>query len=269
MRSGVVVRSLGIATTLVVAAVAAPPLRAQSIAERAGGGTRTIAFAAASRADVCGDGKNFLSDGLGAGRRIYEGYIIGTTDMATLACVHGPVRVVVRIVDGRPTRLRTLAGPLSALGDTVQDLGVVPTADAFAYLRDVARNGDGRASEEALLPVALIDSIPRWDILAAAARDSTRLLRYRRRATDLLARGAARAVGAMPSDEDPAVAERRAAVRALAMRRNRDDDVVPSLIEIARANKHPDARAEALYQLGHIADARAVELFASLLGVRQ
>jgi hypothetical protein len=161
-----------------------------------------------------------------------------------------------------------MAGPLSVLGDTVLDLGMVSTADAGAYLRELARSGEGRVAQQALLPLVLVDSTPRWDILVQAARDSTRLLAYRRRASDLLARGAVSALGAAAYDDDPRSSERRAAVSALAHRRPRDDDPVPELLEIARGNKPADARAAALRELGQTGDSRAVELFATMLGVR-
>ena len=230
-------------------------------------GTRTVAFSARARAEVCGDGVTYLSDGLGGGRSgMWMDYFDGRWQPAP--CVHGPLRVTVRVVDGLPSRLRTSAGPLPTLGDTVVDLGDVGTAQAGAYLRELSRTGDGRVAEQALLPLMLVDSQPRWEILADAARDSTRLLRYRRRASDLLARGAMSTLGAAAFSDDPVAEERRAVVNALAQRRPRDEDPVPQLLAIARTNPHPDARAEAIRQLGQTADGRAIGLMEELLGIR-
>ena len=78
-------RPLALSLSVVTLVAATPFAGAQSIAERAGTGTRTIAFAAASRAGVCGDGKNFLSDGLGT-TRVYEGYFVGTTSFSRSSC---------------------------------------------------------------------------------------------------------------------------------------------------------------------------------------
>jgi hypothetical protein len=91
------------------------------------------------------------------------------------------------------------------------------------------------------------------------------VLRYRRRASDLLARGAASTLGAAGWSDDPAAVQRRAVVDALATRRPRDDDPVPDLLHIARANRYPDARAAAITRLGQTADPRAVDLFATML----
>ena len=58
---------------------------------------------------------------------------------------------------------------------------------------------------------------------------------------------------------------RREAVYALSRKRDKTDDPVPQLIEIAQGSKHRDARAAAMYSLGQLADARAIDLFTSML----
>jgi hypothetical protein len=230
-------------------------------------GTRTIVLTTRARPEVCGDGLTYLRDGLtsGSGVEIYGQYM-PSEGWTPPPCVHGPLRVTLRAVDGVPSRLQASAGPPAPLPDTVLDLGSVAPAEASAYLRDLARSGQGRVSEQALFPLLLVDSAPRWDVLVAAARDSTRMQRYRQRASGLLARGAASTLGAAAWADDPAADDRRAAVRALATRRARDTDPVPDLIEIARTNPHADARAAAIRQLGQTADPRAIDLFAIMLG---
>jgi len=251
---------------LVLATLASSAGVAQgTIAERVrAAGTRTVAFTTSARPEVCGDGIDVVSDGLGGEMRFYNEYYDGTT-WTRRPCVHGALRVMLRVVDGIPSRVRVTAGSLPVLADTVVDLGVVRAADAGDYLWTLARGDLGRVSEQALLPLLLVDSVPRWDILASAARDTTRMLRYRRRASDLLARGAASTLGVAGWSDDPAAVQRRAVVDALAARRNRDSDTVPDLLEIARANRHPDARAAAIHRLGQTADPRAIDLFATLL----
>lgn len=258
----------GVVLSLVL--VAATSSAQQPLAERLrAAGTRTVAFSTSARAEVCGDGRSYLSDGLGGSRTTFYGQFDSRT-LTLRPCVHGPMRVTIRMVEGVPSHLRTTAGSLDVLGDSVLDLGMVRAAEAGAFLRELVRAGEGRVAEQAFLPLFLVDSAPRWEILADAARDSTRMLRYRRRASDLLARGAASTLGAIGDADDPAVSERRAAVSALARRRPRDryQDPVPDLLEIARANRHADARAAALYELGHTADPRAVSLMAAMLGVK-
>ena len=231
-------------------------------------GTRTVAFSTRSRPEVCGDGSTSMSDGLGSGRSFMYIEYSGAHEWTPPPCVHGPMRVTVRMVEGQPSTLRVIAGPLPVLGDTVLDLGMVSTSDAGAYLRSLARGGDGRAAQQALLPMILVDSQPRWEVLAEAARDSTKAQSYRRRASDLLARGAVSTLGAQAFVDDEPATDRRTAVRALAQRQNRDDDPVPQLLEIARTNKHADARAAAIQQLGQYADPRAITLMATMLGIR-
>lgn len=227
-------------------------------------GTRTLAFTTRARPEVCGDGIDVVSDGLGGEIQYYNEYYDGSS-WTRRPCVHGPLRLTIRAVEGMPSRIRVTAGTLPVLADTVVDLGVVSARDAAAYLLTLARSDQGRVAEQALLPLLLVDSAPRWEILARAARDTTRMLRYRRRASDLLARGAASTLGAAGWSEDAAAVQRRAVVDALATRRPRDADPVPDLLDIARANRYPDARAAALHRLGQTADPRAIDLFAAML----
>jgi hypothetical protein len=231
-------------------------------------GTRTVTITTSARAEVCGDGRTYLRDGLSSGSSMETyGQYIQIEGWTPPPCVHGPLRVTLRMVDGVPSRLQASAGPPAPLPDTVLDLGSVAAAEAGAYLGDLARSGEGRVSEQALVPLLLVDSVPRWEVLTAAARDSTRMRRYRQRASGLLARGAASTLGAAAWTDDPAAEQRRAAVNALAARRWRDPDPVPDLLAIARTNPHADARAAAIRQLGQTADPRAIDLFASMLGV--
>jgi hypothetical protein len=259
--------TLGFSVVLLIAPALLPAQR--TLADRIrSAGTRTVAFSARTRSDVCGDGVSSFSDGLSGPRtRVYDGMLLthAPWDTRIAPCEHGPMRVTVRMVEGTPSWLRTAVGPLPVLGDTVLDLGAVSTADAGDFLQTLARSGEGRASESAMMPLILLDSIPRWQILAAAGRDTTRLLRYRRRAGDLLARAAAFTLGYTGTDDDESMGIRREAVYAIARKHDKSEDPVPDLIDIAQHNAHRDARVAALYQLGQLGDPRAVDLFASML----
>jgi hypothetical protein len=230
-------------------------------------GTRTVAFSARARPEACGDGLTSFSDGLSGPRtRFYDGVLLthAPWDTHLAPCEPGLMRVSVRMVEGAPSWLRIAVGPLPVLGDTVLDLGNVSTREAGEYLQSLARTGEGRAAIDALLPLVLVDSFPRWEALAAAARDTTRILRYRRRAADLMARAAS---GTLPGEsvDDDAASLRREAVYALARKSEKSEDPVPELLDIARTNAHRDARVAALYSLGQTVDPRAVELFSSML----
>lgn len=256
---------------LSIALLVAPALlpAQRSLAERLrSAGTRTVAFSARARVDVCGDGIASFSDGLSGPRtRVYDGMLLthAPWDTRIAPCESGPMRVTVRMVEGVPSWLRVAVGPLPVLGDTVLDLGAVSTADAREFLQSLARSGEGRASESAMMPLVLLDSVPRWQILAAAGRDTSRLLRYRRRAGDLLARAAAGTLSPQGPDDDDASGVRREAVYAIARKREKSEDPVPQLIDIAEHNTHRAARVAALYQLGQLGDPRAIDLFSSLL----
>ena len=245
----------------------------QSLRDKLGSaGTRTVAFEARSRPEVCGDGIRSYNDGLSGPRtRMYDGMLLTHEpwDTRIAPCEHGPVRVTVRVVDGTTSWLRTATGPLAVLGDTVLDLGVVSTASAGEFLRGLVSSGSGRAALDAISPLVLIDSVPRWEVLVAVAEDSSMLQRYRRRASDLLARGAASTLGfASATEEDDAAALRREAVYAIARLKDKSIDPLPQLLDIARTNAHRDARVAALYQLGQLDDPRALALFASMLKAR-
>src|SRR5207253_1271887 len=122
------------------------------------------------------------------------------------------------------------------------------TADARAFLEPLALAADNRAALEATMPVVLIDSIPRWAILDRIARDSTHMSKYRRRAADLLARGAASTVPPEPGVDEDVRSTRREAVYALSRQQPRSDNIVTDLLAIAKSNPHRDARVAALYQ---------------------
>ncbi|MDB4916660.1 MAG: lyase domain protein repeat-containing protein [Gemmatimonadetes bacterium] len=231
-------------------------------------GTRTIAFEVRPRAETCGDGTQSYSDGLSGPRtRVFDGMLLtyAPWDTHIAPCEKGPMRVTVRVVEGVPSWLRTAVGPVPVLGDTVQDFGTVSTSEAGEFLRTLALTSLSRTATQALTPLVLLDSFPRWDVLAVAARDSTRQVGYRRRAADFLARAAAGTLGTAQSDDDDASGTRREAVYALARQREKSQDPVPQLLEIATKNAHRDARVAALYQLGQLGDPRAVALFTSML----
>jgi hypothetical protein len=261
------------ASRLVTALLVIPALAhaQRSLADRIhAAGTRTIAFSARSRPEVCGDGVNSFADGLSGPRtRVFDGMLLtySAWDTRITPCDPGPVRVTVRVVDGTPSWIRVAAGPLPVLGDSVQEFGTVSTTEAGDFLRVLAR-GEGRVANQALMPLVLLDSVPRWQILTAAARDTTRMLTYRRRAADLLARAAASTIAVDATSDEDASNIRREAVNALARREQKNQDPVPELLDIARTNSHRDARVAALYQLGQYADPRAVDLFASMLSAK-
>jgi HEAT repeat protein len=64
-------------------------------------------------------------------------------------------------------------------------------------------------------------------------------------------------------DRDPEMEVKKAAVFALS--RLPKDDGVPELIEVARNNKNPEVRRQAMFWLGQSKDPRAVKFFEDIL----
>src|SRR5437868_5503973 len=104
-------RAVSLVALLTVTLIPATATRAQRpLADRLRAmGTKTVAFSARSRPEVCGDGSTSYNDGLSNPRsRFYDGYMLLTHepwDRRIPPCEAGPVRVTVRVVDGIPSWL--------------------------------------------------------------------------------------------------------------------------------------------------------------------
>ncbi|HKO14860.1 MAG TPA: HEAT repeat domain-containing protein [Gemmatimonadaceae bacterium] len=252
-------------------AMASRPLGAQSLDQRlASAGNGTVQFTFTARAGVCGDGRSFIRDSAGGASRIAnEATVYGRSeDALESACLPGPVRVVATVADGAVMRLRTYVGPVPArTPDGTRDLGRASVAEAVALLGGVAEHGSGRAAGEAMLPMFLADSVSPWPTLLRVARDGDRPRAARQSAAFWLSRGAAAMLGVAGADRNSDDADVRASA-VFAISQQPREDAVPRLIDLARHSKHPDVRAQALFWLGQTGDARGIDLFAELLGVR-
>ena len=180
------------ASRIVFALLLAPSLTLaqRPLAERLrAAGTRTVVFTARTRPEVCGDGKTSYSDGLsGPNTRFFDGFssisytsdsystysINGTVllthepwDTRIAPCERGPMRATIRMVEGTPSWIRIAVGPLPAVGDTVLDLGAISDVEAGAWFQSLARSADSRTASQAIMPLVLLDSTPRWQVLEA------------------------------------------------------------------------------------------------------
>jgi len=248
------------------AAAAARSLPAQSLARRvADAPDGPIQFSFAARDGVCGDGATYVRDGFGGNNRIYEGgnFSGHTRGDDWPPCVDGPVRVVATLSGGQLVRLRTYAGPRRAGDSPPRDIGTVSVTDAADFLKGVIEQARGRASSDAVLPLVLADSIDPWPTLLRFARDDRESRSIRSTVAFWLARGAAARLGVADHDDSDDDDVRSSAVFALSQQPK--DVAVPRLIEIARNNAHPAARAQALFWLGQSGDSRAVDLFEEIL----
>jgi hypothetical protein len=262
----------------VMAAIGMPaapnaPLAAQDLGARVAAVRDGRAqFTFAGREGICGDGRSYV--------RLNRNTMMGEWSDASRqrACEPGPVRVVAVVSGGRIEELRSYVGPVPAATGEVTDLGMVSAPAAARWLLSVARTADGRAATKAIMPAVLADSADVWRDLLAIARDTaTRARSTRQDAAFWLSRFASAVVegrkpGELPGDDDDLkdltgdVEVKKSAVFALSQLRNHEG--VPQLITVARTNKEPEVRQQALFWLGQSGDARGIALFEELLSRR-
>ena len=169
------------ATALALIASAAGMVGAQTVERRISGAPDgNVTFHFASRADVCGDGRNYIrADDMWMGS-VNDG-------IRSQACERGPIRVLLTR-DGRDIiRISTFAGPV-AEEPGATNLGAVPAADAAAWLLGIASRVDGRPGREAIMPAALADSALVTRELLAIARNVDRSRELRRSALSWVVR---------------------------------------------------------------------------------
>lgn len=243
---------------LVLPLLLPPALTAQGLAERVaalGGGTIRVSFAA--RAGVCASG--------GGGITISDDHDgRGEWDPD---CTPGPVRVSLRVHDGRVTSAHTYVGgrwrPASA-GTT--DLGTLPAARAAAELLTLAESGPSGAGD-LITAATLADSATVWPRLLRIARRRDLPTETRRQAVFWLGQSAgsaaARGLDSLAGDGGTDLEVRKQAIFALSQRPA--DEGVPILIRIARTSPHPELRKAALFWLGQSEDPRAIALFEEIL----
>jgi len=130
-----------------------------------------------------------------------------------MPCDSGPVRVALTKSSGRITDLRVYVGGEWRANTPATDLGMVSTKDAATYLLALALKDESRASEKAIFPAVLADSVTIWPDLLKVAKhgkgENVYLVRFHY---------------VPPSSKVPVPrmrARRRAATSSVAVRRNR------------------------------------------------
>ncbi|MGH7579854.1 MAG: HEAT repeat domain-containing protein [Gemmatimonadales bacterium] len=243
----------------VLAALLPVPLAAQSLAQRVqGAGDGTVRLSFASRAGVCSRGPGSIT-------------ILDDTDENEEwegECERGPVRVSLRVRDGRVTGSETYVGGRWRPGrGRVTDLGLVPAQQAADLLLGLAPQVADDDGGELVTAATLADSVVVWPELLRMARDTQVREETRRQAVFWLGQAAGQAatsgLDSLATDGGGDVEIRKHAVFALSQRP--DEEGVPVLIRIARSNRHPEIRKTALFWLGQSEDPRALTLFEELL----
>lgn len=244
--------------TAVLAVLFPAPLVAQSLAERvrsAPDGTVRLSFAA--REGVCGSGPNSIT--------IADG---DRSDEWESDCQRGPVRVSLRMQGSKVRGAETYVGGRWRAGrGQATELGLVPARQAADLLLTLAPEVSGDAGGELVTAATLADSAVVWPRLLRMARDSSIGEDTRRQAVFWLGQAAGeeatRGLDTMVSDTGGDIEVRKHAVFALSQRPA--DEGVPALIRIARTNRHPELRRQALFWLGQSEDPRALSLFEEIL----
>lgn len=228
----------------------------------------SVRFSFAAKPGVYGNGRNMISWDCDKGN--CHNQVNGDWDDHenwNSPCDSGPVRVALQKTSGRITDLRVYVGGEWRANASATDLGTVSTKDASSYLLGLAQRDESRASDKAIFPAVLADSVTIWPDLLKIAKADNITRKTRRSAVFWLGQAAGDAATKGLTDlvddgnQDREV--RESAVFALSQRPH--EEGVPALIRIARENKDPDLRRKAIFWLGQSDDPRAISLFEELL----
>lgn len=228
-----------------------------------------VRFSFAAKPGVYGNGRNMISWDCDKGN-CHNRQVDGNWDDHDdwdAPCDSGPVRVALTKSGGRITDLRVYVGGEWRPNTTATDLGTVGAKDAATYLLALALKDESRASEKAIFPAVLADSVTIWPDLLKIAKADNVSRKVRRSAVFWLGQAAGdaatRGLSDLVEDGNADREVRETAVFALSQRPK--DEGVPALIRIARQNKDPDLRRKAIFWLGQSDDPRALSLFEELL----
>ncbi len=179
--------------------------------------------------------------------------------------------VLVRIEDRKVDSIRVSPAhcSLDLGGLTLHWLTGVSAAGSLDWLATLTAGASARRLENrAITAIALHGDPGVTERLIALARDgqeravrSSALFWLSQRAGDRAARTISEAI-----DRDPDTAVKRQAVFALSLLPPRDG--VPRLIDVARTNKNPAVRKQAMFWLGQSEDPRALAFFEEVLRAR-
>ncbi|MBW8772443.1 MAG: HEAT repeat domain-containing protein [Gemmatimonadetes bacterium] len=243
---------------MLLATLAATPLAGQTLASRiAATSADRVTFTFPGKPGVCGDGENFNIRGV---RQTFH----GNDDWD---CREGPVRVTVNLNGHTPMRIRTTVGGTTPTG--AEDLGEVPPSEASDWLMSLAERGEGRVSEEALMPAVVARDVVVWPRLVTMARRRDLREETRKQAIFWLGQEAAdHALGPLDSmvTDDPDREVRQAAIFALAQQHS--DRAIDILVRTARTHRDRETRRTAFFWLGQSGDPRGLQLFEDVLAGR-
>jgi hypothetical protein len=224
----------------------------------------TIRLQFEARDGVCGNGRSSISFGGEGTWYVSDGHYDGWER----DCDEGPVRVSMRIRDGRVVRVKTRVGgtPRSA-GNSVVDLGEVPPEAAVDFFLGLAQSARASVAEDAILPAILARDVVVWPRVLEIARDDDRPEDVRESAVfwlgQLAGDKATEGLKSIVDDDDEDMEIREAAVFALSQGNSRKS--AGYLMEIARSNRHPEIRRNAMFWLAQRDDPEVLDFFEEIL----
>ncbi len=252
---------------LTSALLLAGELGAQSLARRVEA-TRngTVRFEFPAAEGVCGNGRGSISIRRGNGRSTYNTGSASNRREWEDECEPGPVRVALDLSGGRVVEVRSYVGGRWR-GESDADLGAVSAREASAYLLDIAATASAGPAKEAIFPATIAEGVTVWPELLRIAKDDDRPRDVRSSAifwvSSAAEEAATRGLQEVAEDPDGDREVRKSAVFSLSQRPK--DEAVPALIRIARSNRDPEIRRNAIFWLGQSGDPRAMEYFEEVL----
>jgi HEAT repeat protein len=256
----------GVAAALTLGA--AHPGGAQSLAERvAAAGEGEVRMSYATRANVCGDGRNTVGVG--------DSFMMSSSTesygrWSSRSCVPGPARVALQVGrDGVESIRTSVGGSWGSSSGRVVDLGVVPSAAAASYFLDLAEKLDARSVRNTLLPAVIADSADINPRLLSIAQQKSLSSETRRRAVSWLGLlGDASLVRPLTELAKASDDERRSVGEAalFALSRLPDGAGIPSLIDLARGAPSSRTRGQAVFWLGQSDDTRGRQEVRTIAG---
>jgi hypothetical protein len=261
----IISRRVAVAAVVLVALISGSA-RSQSLASRinaAPDGKVRLEFAA--KPDICGNGNSISRNN--NSRMSWDSNYSEDVEYSE-ECGRSPVRLVITKQGGQLIGIRTyVGGRWRAPAGTVTQIGQVSTREATDYLMSLASTQTGRVSRDAIFPMTIADSVVIWPGLMKIARDQSRPSEARRQSVFWLSQIAGDAVTAnLVALTGEAALDREVRKQAVfALSQRGSSDGVPALIQVARTNRDPEIRKNALFWLGQSRDPRALALFEEIL----
>jgi hypothetical protein len=258
---------IGIVSAALLTLACARFAKAQSLAQQVTSANGMVQILFPSRPTACGDGQGMLSNVFGYSQMQGDGVRWSSrNDWPGRSCVHGPVRLVLTVINGELTRTKTYVGPLPAASNDVRTITASAT-DAAVWMSDIVARGNTRLASELVLPLVLADAPDPWPLFFKVARDESRSRDLRRNVMLWLSNAVSEHLGLTAARDNTDDDELRTqAVYVLSQRPKQES--VPQLIELAKSAPHASARRSAIYWLGQTGDPRAVDVYEELLRAR-